>query len=792
MKFTEGYWLRSEDAHATYASQAYAVEALPDRLRVVAPGRPVKSRGDALDVSTITIEFTSVSEYIIGVRSYHYEGYDSREPVFEKNCSPCPVDIEIDDDQAIMRAGKMTVRVDRRNFGFTFEAGGRVLTGCGFRNLGYMRYKRQNSTMLPRDNYLTAEYKPYMVTELSLGVGECVYGLGERFTAFVKNGQTVDIWNEDGGTASQISYKNVPFYMTNRGYGVFVDHTSHVSFEVASEKVEYVGFSVPGEELRYQVIYGETPSDILTRYTEVTGKPALPPAWSFGLWLSTSFTTDYDEKTTSSFIDGMAERDIPLSVFHFDCFWMKEFHWCDMEWDERVFPDVAGMLKRYKEKGLKICVWINPYIAQGTAFFREGMEKGYLLMRADGKGVRQLDNWQPGMALVDFTNPAAASWYAAKLRRLLDMGVDCFKTDFGERIPIDVAYYNGADPVGMHNYYTQMYNRCVFGLLRETRGENEAVLFARSATAGGQQFPVHWGGDNMASFPSMAESLRGGLSFAMSGFSFWSHDIGGFEMTATPDLYKRWVQFGLLSTHSRLHGSKSYRVPWLFDEESVDVLRDFVKLKYRLMPYIYAMSVQAHHTGVPVMRPMALMFSGDPAADYLDRQYMVGDSLLVAPVFREDGEVQYYLPGGVWTHLLSGEARTGGRWYSDRYDYFSLPLYVRENTLLPFGACSSRPDYDYVDGVTLRLYGLSDGCTASCVIPGLNGREALTAEACRDGRKIKLSLSRPAKGLSLMLHGIEDVSDINGGSLADAGGFAPGALITADTGATAITVMLAD
>jgi alpha-D-xyloside xylohydrolase len=749
MKFTEGYWLRSEDANEMYAMQVYAVEAEADCMRLICPARPIYARGMSVDVPTLTIEFTSVNENTIGVKCRHFEGYDGREPKLPQSCSPCPADIKVTEKEAVMTAGKMTVRVDRENFGFAFEAGGKVLTSCGFRNIGYMKYGRKKSTMLPKENYLLADYKPYMVAELSLGVGECVYGLGERFSAFVKNGQSIDIWNEDGGTSSQISYKNVPFYMTNRNYGVYVDHTSSVSFEVASEKVSYTGFSVPGEELRFQVIYGETPADIISSYTSVTGRPALPPAWSFGLWLSTSFTTNYDEATTSSFIDGMAERDIPLSVFHFDCFWMKALKWCEMEWDNETFPDVKGMLKRYKEeKGLKICVWINPYIAQGTKFFREGLENDYYLMRADGKGIKQMDHWQPGIGIVDFTNPAACKWYTDKLRTLLDMGVDCFKTDFGERIPIDVKYHNGADPVGMHNYYSHIYNECVFNLLKEVRGEGKAVLFARSAHAGGQMFPVHWGGDNSANFPSMAESLRGGLSFAMSGFSFWSHDIGGFEMTATADVYKRWIGFGAFSTHTRLHGSTSYRVPWAYDDDKSDeaskVLASFIKLKCRLMPYLFAMAVKAHKTGIPVMRPMSFEFgstvggAGDSAVDYLDRQYMFGDSLLVAPIFDESGEVDYYLPEGKWTHLLSGEVREGGHWYREKYDYFSMPLFVRDNTILPMGAVDNRPDYDYAKDVTLRIYMSKDG-EAGCIIPDLKGNDALIVKVIRKGDMITVN-----------------------------------------------------
>lgn len=376
-------------------------------------------------------------------------------------------------------------------------------------------------------------------------------------------------------------------------------------------------------------------------YTALTGRPALPPAWALGLWLTTSFTTDYDEATVGRFIDGMAERGIPLSVFHFDCFWMRAYQWCDFDWDAETFPDRAGMLARLKERGLRVSAWINPYIAQKSELFEEAMRAGHLVRRADGS-VWQWDLWQPGMALVDFTSPAARDWYTGKLRTLLARGVDCFKTDFGERVPTDVVWHDGSDPERMHNYYTHLYNQAVFDLLREVRGEGEALLFARSATAGGQQYPVHWGGDCDSHFGAMAESLRGGLSLGLSGFGFWSHDIGGFEGAPTPTVFKRWVQFGLLSSHSRLHGSKSYRVPWDYGEEAVEVTREFTLLRNRLAPYLQRAAQQAHTTGVPVMRAMVLEFPDDPTAAVLDRQYMLGEDLLVAPVFTDDGTVEYY------------------------------------------------------------------------------------------------------------------------------------------------------
>lgn len=384
----------------------------------------------------------------------------------------------------------------------------------------------------------------------------------------------------------------------------------------------------------------------------------------------------------------MAERALPLHVFHFDCFWMKAFQWCDFEWDPQTFPDPKGMLQRLKARGLKICVWINPYIGQKSPLFLEGKEKGFLLQRPDGR-VWQWDKWQAGMGIVDFTHPGACEWYAGHLKRLLDMGVDCFKTDFGERIPTDVVWHDGSDPQKMHNHYAFVYNKLVYETLQEKRGNDDAVLFARSASVGAQQFPVHWGGDCYATYESMAESLRGGLSIGLSGFGFWSHDIGGFENTAPAHIYKRWCAFGLLSSHSRLHGSKSYRVPWVYDDEACDVVRQFTQLKCRLMPYLYPASVQAATHGTPVMRAMMLEFPDDPACDYLDRQYMLGDNLLVAPVFSEEGEVDFYLPQGRWTHLLTNEVIDGSRWHRQQHGFDSLPLYVRRHLA---GAGQQRPN----------------------------------------------------------------------------------------------------
>ncbi|EPN9528706.1 alpha-xylosidase [Cronobacter malonaticus] len=751
MKISDGNWLIQPGLNLLHPVQVFDVEQRDGEMVVYAAPRDVRERAGQLDTPLFTLRFFSPQEGIIGVRIEHFQGVPDHGPHYPLNAqAQVPVELRETDHYAELQSGALSVRVTKgENWALDFLRDGERMTGSQVKNNGYVQDSNTGGS--------------YMFERLDLGVGETVYGLGERFTALVKNGQTVETWNRDGGTSTEQAYKNIPFYLTNRGYGVLVNHPECVSFEVASEKVSKVQFSVAGEYLEYFVIDGPTPKAVLDRYTRFTGRPALPPAWSFGLWLTTSFTTNYDEETVNRFIDGMAERELPLHVFHFDCFWMKAFQWCDFEWDPATFPDPEGMLKRLKARGLKICVWINPYIGQKSPLFREGMEKGYLLKRPNG-AVWQWDKWQPGQGIVDFTNPAACAWYAGHLKRLVEMGVDCFKTDFGERIPTDVVWHNGADPQKMHNHYAFIYNELVWNVLKETVGEEEAVLFARSASVGAQQFPVHWGGDCYANYESMAESLRGGLSIGLSGFGFWSHDIGGFENTAPAHVYKRWCAFGLLSSHSRLHGSKSYRVPWAYDDEACDVVRFFTQLKCRLMPYLYRQSVSAHEHGTPVMRAMMLEFPDDPACDYLDRQYMLGDSVLVAPVFSEAGDVAFYLPPGRWTHLWHNDELDGGRWHKQRHNFLSLPVYVRDNTLLALGNNEQKPDYPWHEGTAFQLFNLADGAEARCEVPAANGETVFTLCAKREGKRITVEGRGNATGWTLCLRNIQQVATVDGGS----------------------------
>lgn len=598
MKFTNGYWMIRDGVDALYAREAYelAADATTESLNVLAPTSVVRGRYDTLNLPTFNVDITTPAEGVIRVCAEHWQGA-TEYPGFPLNADePGNRDyvtvqangngdgeVGVNGADVTLTTGGLTVKVVKGapwNLTFIGEDG-KVLTESAGKSLGRFKLGAEsNVTAQPvsefgvtMDGSARDESDVFIAIQLHLSVGEDVYGLGERFGAYVKNGQSVDIWNEDGGTASEQGYKDIPFYMTSNGYGVLVNNRGHVSFEIGSENTE---------------------------------------------------------ATINSFIDGMAERDIPLAAFHYDCYWMREFHWCDFEWDMRFFGDIESTLKRLHE------------------------DKGYLVRKPNGE-VWQTDFWQAGMGLVDFTNPAAREWFKDKVKALLNQGVDAIKTDFGERIPRDVVWYDGSPKLSMHNWYTQLYNQAVFEAIEETYGKGNACLYARSATVGGQQQPVHWGGDCESTFNGMGQSLRAGLSLTSSGFGFWSHDIGGFE-GAFPDpaVYKRWVAFGMLGSHSRLHGSTVYRVPWLFDEEdekngvalvpgqtAVDVVREFTKLKLELMPYVYQLGLQPHANGTPVMRSMFVEFPDDPACRTLDRQYMFGPSMLVAPVFTYSGEVSY-------------------------------------------------------------------------------------------------------------------------------------------------------
>ena len=757
MKFRNGawHWFDNVDAHIMRQVQEYRIEG--STLLLAVADREGRRNFEA---NVLQLRITSPLPDAIRVEATHHSPLSTGVQGFDLDYSLQAHGVTIQDlpEELIFTTGKLSLHLSKTKWEMRFMEGTTLLAGSGGEGvagdgLGCMHLRnRAGSPLENQDLAYAPGHGNFLMQRLSMAVGETIYGLGERFGPLVKNGQTVTIWNEDGGTSSEQAYKNIPFFLSSRGYGLLVNSPAKVEFEFCTEFVSQLQFSVPGERLDYYFIHGPDPKDVLDKYSRLSGRPAVPPAWSLGLWLSTSFTTEYDEKTVTGFIDGMFDRGIPLKVMHFDCFWMKGKHWCDFEWDRDSFPDPEGMLKRIKARDMKVCVWINSYIAQLSKLFPEGRDKGYFLKRKDGS-VYQWDRWQPGMALVDFTNPAAVKWYQSKLRALLEMGVDAFKTDFGERIPTDVIYHDGSDPQLMHNYYPHLYNKAVFELLEDFHGKGQAMVFARSATAGAQRFPIHWGGDCFATYESMAEDLRGGLSFCMSGPAFWASDIGGFTGKADPALYKRWVAFGLMSTHSRLHGSESYRVPWIFDEESVDVMRHFTKLKNRLFPYLFAAAQDAATHGWPVMRAMPLEFPAEPACQYLDRQYLLGGSLMVCPVFHPQ-TATYYLPKGRWTNLLDGRVLEGGQWLAEPMDFMHLPLMVRQNSILPISDNDKSPQWALSDPLTLHLFQIAEGADITARATSSDGTHTATFRSRRTANRITIESDGRATSVRILLRNI--------------------------------------
>ncbi|OIW24370.1 hypothetical protein CONLIGDRAFT_603910 [Coniochaeta ligniaria NRRL 30616] len=747
MKFRDGMWLVAEGMKVEYAEGVHEITETERGLSLLCPTTRIRSRGDTLNRSCITIDIQAEFDGVISVEATHWGGARRLGPNFDLYPTGKPaVDAKITRGPkgTTLTSGSLsaTIHPDQHTFNISLDAAdnSKHLTSLASRSVALAYTPAFNNELVTED---MRAIKHYMLTQSTLSVGESVHGLGERFGAFNKVGQSVQLWNADGGTSSDQAYKNVSFWLSSRGYGVFIDHPGKVDLEVGSERSCRVQTSVEGQRLKWFVIHGPTPKEVLYKYGILTGRPGTVPSWSFGLWLSTSFTTNYDEQTVNSFLEGMRERDIAVDVFHYDCFWMKAFRWTDFVFDSDKFPDPKAQIARLKASGLckKVCVWINPYIAEAGEAFAYAAEKGYLVKRKNGD-VWQWDVWQAGMGLVDFTNPEACEWYVGCLNKLFDVGVDAIKTDFGERIPTkDVVWFDAqADPERMHNFYTFLYNKVVYEALQKRYGENEAVLYARSACAGTQRFPLTWGGDCESTPEAMAESVRGGLSLGLSGFAFWSVDIGGFEGYPPPWIYKRWVAMGLLCSHSRLHGSGSYRVPWTIDEDDKTeegcsrTLSKWTNLKTRLMPYLYQQALESVESSVPVsLRAVCLEFLDDPTSWYLDRQFMVGDKLMVAPIYEESGEVEFYLPKGKWTSFFTNEVKSGPGWFKERHGFGTLPLYVREGTVLVLGSKEARGAvYDYARDAEICLYQVSGGETAKLV--DNQGKEIGILEVGADGK----------------------------------------------------------
>ena len=526
---------------------------------------------------------------------------------------------------------------------------------------------------------------------LKLGSGELIYGLGERFDALVRNGRRVDFHNKDAvGTTSPRTYVNVPFYISTRGYGLFVNSTAPLDWQPGTLDAGALQFAALDDQLDYFVIAGDSPKQILHDYCGLTGFSQLPPLWSFGLWMSRNSYTSWDV------VDQIAAQtrkyDIPCDVLHLDTAWFSEDWNCDLKFSPERFPEPEKHLAALRNKGFHVSLWQYNFIpprANNTNYI-EAAERGYLAVDGAGKPYHLppecKGSWVDDV-IIDFSNPAARAWYAEKIEGLMRMGAAAIKTDFGEGIP-EQAHYANVDGKFFHNAYSLIYNATVSGAVKRATGDD--VVWARSGTAGSQRYPLHWGGDSQCTFDALAGTLRGALSVGISGIPFFSHDIGGFIGMPDDELYIRWAQLGLFSSHSRCHGAgdNTYREPWRFSQQALEIFRRYAKLRYSLMPYIYAQAAECVRTGLPMMRALYLEYPDDRNVWHIDDQYMFGDSLLIAPVLRplsESAVREIYLPRGVWfDYFTKARIESRGEWIRRDVDLQTMPIYVKQGAVLKY------------------------------------------------------------------------------------------------------------
>lgn len=569
-----------------------------------------------------------------------------------------------------------------------------------------------------------------MTEAFHLKPGEHLYGLGEKFTRLDKNGQRFESWTLDAlGAASERSYKNIPFLVGtdengSHSWGMFI-HTAHrCRFDLGAQSCESAMLEVDGDILDYFLLAGKQPADILQRYTLLTGLAPLPPRWSFGLWLSGSGIYR-DDASIRHLAQAVDEFNIPCDVIHIDPWWMRWRRYADFQWDLQSFPNPSGLLQDLHAAGLRLSVWQHSYISIESELFKEGSERGYFALRPDGNvyvidyglslstlpgGVTEIaaenNSWNARVAIIDLTNPQAVAWYKALMRPVLEQGLDVFKTDFGEDIPLDAQFSDGRTGAEMHNLYPLIYNQAVYEITREVKGSG--LVWARSGWAGSQRYPVCWSGDPACTWDSLAFTIRGGLSLGLSGVPFWSNDIGGYRGQPDEMLYIRWAQFGLLCSHARCHG-ESQREPWFYGERAATIFRDFARLRYQLFPYLYSCAHQAVQNGLPVLRAMPLAFPNDPNSAGKDFQFMLGPDLLVAPVIREDNRCTVYLPPGKWFDFWTDQVLNGPLNLNLDVPLDRLPIYVRAGAVLPMMQPTNRIPTGLIDPLLLHVYPAMEG-----------------------------------------------------------------------------------
>lgn len=506
----------------------------------------------------------------------------------------------------------------------------------------------------------------------TLTADEMIFGCGESATGLNKAGQKVNLFVTDPqGPETDQMYKPIPFFMSNRGYGMFIHTSAPVTCDFGATYIGLNKMFMGDENLDLFVFFGE-PKDILDEYTDLVGKPGMPPLWSFGTWMSR--ITYFSEKEGYDVAANIRKNKYPCDVIHFDTGWFDVDWQCDYKFSENRFQNPQQMLKDLRSQGFHVCLWQLPYFTPKNRYFSELIEKDMYVK--NGNGELPYED-----VVLDFSNPETVKWYQDKLAGLLNIGVSAIKVDFGEAAPLNGIYASGKSGWYEHNLYPVRYDMAVSEITKKLHNEN--IMWARAAWAGSQRYPLHWGGDAATTNTGLLGTLRAGLSFGLSGFSFWSHDMGGFVKSTPEDLYCRWIPFGFLTSHTRAHGAPPTE-PWLYDSKRVqDVFRKSAEMKYRLMPYVYAQAKECTEKGLPMLRALFVEFPDDPGAWKVDDEYLFGSQILVAPLL-ESGMTgrTVYLPEGKWIDYQTEKVYEGG-WHQIEAGSLPIIMLVRDGSVLP-------------------------------------------------------------------------------------------------------------
>ncbi len=500
---------------------------------------------------------------------------------------------------------------------------------------------------------------------------EKIFGCGESFTRLNKRGQKILVYTRDGmGAQTDKMYKPIPFFLSSAGYGMFVHTSAPVTFDFG-QTFDQSNMIYTGDETLDLFIFIGNPKEILSEYTALTGRSPVPPLWSFGLWMSRITYKSEDEVRDVAV--KLRQYCIPCDVIHLDTGWFETDWQCNYKFSPSRFRNPSKMIADLKQQGFRICLWQLPYFTAKNELFEQILAKGYFV-RNEGGELPAED------AILDFSNPDAVKWYQGLLANLLKMGVDAIKVDFGEDAPLHGIYASGRTGFYEHNLYPLRYNKAAAEITKDMTGES--IIWARSAWAGSQRYPLHWGGDAENTNSAMAATLRAGLSLGLSGFTYWSHDVGGFVHAAPRELYRRWLGFGVLTSHTRCHGAPP-REPWMYDDAFVDDFRRAVELKYSLMPYIYAQAKESSEQGFPMLRALFFEYPDDPTSWFIDDEYMFGSDLLVAPMFEEGSDRNVYLPPGSWIDYQTSRLYRGAQWQRITPDAVPVILLVRDHSVIP-------------------------------------------------------------------------------------------------------------